>query len=56
MRDAVKYRMQWERQGMKVSTGTVHDVRTWANGKAFTHTEGCSREKRKGRKQARLAL
>ena len=48
MRDALKSRREWERQGLVLSTGTVTNVRTATD---FGHREGCSR-RRKRRQRA----
>ena len=49
MKDAARAAMKWQRDGYRVSTVTVGDVRTWPSGKAFTHGDGCSRDRRKSR-------
>lgn len=51
MREALKAQGQWVRARLRVSTVTVQDVRTWPSEKAFEHSDGCSRNKRK-KKQA----
>ncbi len=56
MRDAVRYRVQWTRAGYNVSTVTVQDVRTWPSDKAFQHTAGCGRDKRKAKQAKQESL
>lgn len=50
MREALKYRGQWERAGLKVSTVTVQDVRLWAKAKMFEHGPCCRGGKRARRR------
>jgi hypothetical protein len=52
-RDAANHAMQWVRDGLKVWTGTVQDVRTWAK-PAFTHVEGCSKDRRRKKAAKRV--
>ena len=49
MRDALKSRREWERQGLVLSTGTVTDVRTAED---LGHRDDCGRGKRKRRRRA----
>ena len=49
MRDALKSRREWERQGLVLSTGTVQDVRTATD---FGHREDCGRGRRKRKRRA----
>ena len=47
MRDALKSRREWERQGLVLSTGTVLDVRTATD---FGHREDCGRRSKRRRR------